>query len=111
MSKLVSRNFVSQRIAAAIAAPFFVLPACVMVYEGDRLGRLELTKSGLFERDSFVLGTICAAGIPVTASMAGGYAENMENIVGIHFNTVRVAHELFVGRRACTILRLCYSAR
>jgi acetoin utilization deacetylase AcuC-like enzyme len=64
-------------------------------FEGDRLGRLGLTKSGLFERDSFVLGTIRAAGIPITVSMAGGYAENVEDIVDIHFNTVRVAHELF----------------
>jgi acetoin utilization deacetylase AcuC-like enzyme len=66
-------------------------------YEGDRLGRLGLTKHGLFERDSFVLGAVCAAGIPVTVSMAGGYAENVDEIVEIHFNTVRVAHTLYGG--------------
>ncbi len=66
-------------------------------YAGDRLGRLGLSKEGLFQRDLYVLSTLCAAGIPVTVSMAGGYAENVADIVDIHFGTVRVAHTLFSG--------------
>jgi acetoin utilization deacetylase AcuC-like enzyme len=64
-------------------------------FEGDRLGRLGLTKAGLMARDSFVFHEICAAGFPMTVSMAGGYAENVNDIVDIHFNTVRTAFEIF----------------
>ncbi len=66
-------------------------------YEGDRLWRLALSKAGLAQRDQFVLGTLHAANIPVTVSMAGGYAENVADIVDIHFNTVRTAHALYAG--------------
>jgi acetoin utilization deacetylase AcuC-like enzyme len=66
-------------------------------YAGDRLGRLGLTKAGLMARDSFVFEQICAAGIPLTVSMAGGYAEDVSDIVDIHFNTVRLAHAHFGG--------------
>jgi acetoin utilization deacetylase AcuC-like enzyme len=64
-------------------------------YAGDRLGRLGLTKAGLMARDSTVFTQICAAGIPLTVSMAGGYAEDVNDIVDIHFNTVREAHMRF----------------
>jgi acetoin utilization deacetylase AcuC-like enzyme len=64
-------------------------------YGGDRLGRLGLTKAGLMVRDSYVFTQICAAGIPLTVSMAGGYAEEVNDIVDIHFNTVRLAHTHF----------------
>jgi acetoin utilization deacetylase AcuC-like enzyme len=65
-------------------------------YSGDRLGRLGLTIAGLARRDAFVLSQICAAEIPVTVSMAGGYAESVDEIVDIHFNTVRTAHDIFL---------------
>ena len=64
-------------------------------YEGDRLGRLALSKAGLEARDQYVLSTLHAKNIPVTVSMAGGYAENVADIVDIHFNTVRIAHTLY----------------
>lgn len=66
-------------------------------YSGDRLGRLGLTMAGLQLRDAYVLRQICAAGIPCAVSMAGGYAENVSEIVDIHFNTVRTAHEIFAA--------------
>jgi acetoin utilization deacetylase AcuC-like enzyme len=60
---------------------------------GDRLGRLALTKPGLAARDAFVLDTLRAAGVPVSIAMAGGYAEDVEDVVDIHFETVRIALE------------------
>ncbi len=60
---------------------------------GDRLGRLALSKPGLRERDRIVLATCAAAGLPVAVSMAGGYAESVDDIVDIHFATVEVAAE------------------
>jgi acetoin utilization deacetylase AcuC-like enzyme len=64
-------------------------------YEGDRLGRLKLSKSGLVARDRFVLELARDNAIPVAVTMAGGYAHNIADIVDIHFNTVRTAFEVF----------------
>lgn len=60
-------------------------------YEGDKLGRLKLTKAGLLRRDSFVLASCAAAAMPVAISMAGGYAPNPEDIADIHYATVALA--------------------
>lgn len=60
-------------------------------YEGDRLGRLKLTIDGLATRDDIVLGTLNQAGIPVAITMSGGYATDVDAIVTIHANTIRVA--------------------
>ena len=59
-------------------------------YEGDRLGRLALTKDGLRERDTLVRDTMHAAGVPVCVTLAGGYAEDVRDTVEINVNTLRV---------------------
>lgn len=63
-------------------------------YEGDRLGRLSLTKRGLARRDELVLGRLAARGIPVAIAMAGGYARDIEDSIEIHANTIRTARRL-----------------
>ncbi|MFM8414874.1 MAG: histone deacetylase [Planctomycetota bacterium] len=60
-------------------------------YEGDRLGRLKLTKPGLLERDRLVLAAARAAGVPVGIVCGGGYCEEIESIVDIHAATVLLA--------------------
>lgn len=60
-------------------------------YEGDRLGRLKLTISGLQQRDTIVFETCRGAGLPVAVTMSGGYATDVEAIVRIHANTIRIA--------------------
>jgi acetoin utilization deacetylase AcuC-like enzyme len=57
----------------------------------DRLGRLALSKAGLATRDAMVLDALAEARIPVAIVMAGGYAENIDDIVDIHFATVLAA--------------------
>lgn len=57
-------------------------------YEGDRLGRLSLTKDGLAARDRVVRDTLRAAGAPVCVTLAGGYAEPIEDTVEINARTV-----------------------
>jgi acetoin utilization deacetylase AcuC-like enzyme len=66
-------------------------------YEHDRLGRLALTKRGLAARDAYVLDTLRDAGIPVAIAMAGGYAENIDDVVDIHFATVAAALQRFTS--------------
>ena len=58
-------------------------------YEGDRLGRLALTKVGLAARDRYVRDTLRAASIPVCLTLAGGYAEPIEHTVEINVTTLR----------------------
>lgn len=62
-------------------------------FEGDRLGRLGLTKAGLADRDRMVLDRLAALGIPVAIAMAGGYAEDVDDVVDIHVATVALALE------------------
>ena len=62
-------------------------------FEGDRLGRLGLTKAGLADRDRMVLDQLGALGIPVAIAMAGGYAEDVDDVVDIHVATVALALE------------------
>lgn len=57
----------------------------------DRLGRLSLSMNGLSTRDDMVFQSCRDANIPVAVVMAGGYAENVEDIVQIHSNTLRIA--------------------
>jgi acetoin utilization deacetylase AcuC-like enzyme len=63
-------------------------------FEGDRLGRLALTKAGLAARDRLVFELCRGAGVPVAVTMAGGYARAVEDTVDIHFATVAAAQLL-----------------
>ncbi|MBU4375857.1 MAG: histone deacetylase [Candidatus Omnitrophica bacterium] len=58
-------------------------------YEGDQIGNLSLTVGGLKKRDEFIFETAENFGVPVSVVLAGGYAENIEDIVTIHCNTVK----------------------
>jgi acetoin utilization deacetylase AcuC-like enzyme len=73
-------------------------------YVGDRLGRLALSKTGLASRDTYVLDSLRAAGVPVAIAMAGGYAENIDDVVDIHCATVRIALQRFADGKRATLL-------
>jgi acetoin utilization deacetylase AcuC-like enzyme len=60
-------------------------------FEGDKLGRLSMTKEGLAARDRMVLEGCRRRGIPVAVTMAGGYAPNIEDTVDVHFRTISYA--------------------
>lgn len=76
---------------AAARAGLVIYLAGADPYEGDRLGRLCLTKAGLAERDRRVFDRCARAGLPVATCMAGGYAREVEDTVDIHLRTVRIA--------------------
>jgi acetoin utilization deacetylase AcuC-like enzyme len=60
-------------------------------FEGDRLGRLALSKQGLLARDLAVFSFCRERGIPIAVAMAGGYAQPISDTVDIHFQTVTCA--------------------
>lgn len=78
------------------AAEMMIYLAGADPYEGDRLGRLKLTKTGLLARDRMVFDYCQASRLPVAITMAGGYAPSIEDIVEIQSNTIREA----AGRQA-----------
>ena len=64
-------------------------------YKEDQLGGLSLTLDGLKKRDELVFRVAKTQGIPVMVTYAGGYAQNVEDTVTIHCNTVVAAREIF----------------
>lgn len=60
-------------------------------YRRDRLGGLGLTIEGLRARDSRVLRSCRERGAGVAVVLAGGYAVDTADTVGIHCNTAREA--------------------
>lgn len=66
-------------------------------YAGDRLGRMCVSKAGLAQRDRFVLQSLHEAGIPLVITLSGGYARNIEDIVEIHAETIRIARQIYFG--------------
>jgi acetoin utilization deacetylase AcuC-like enzyme len=60
-------------------------------FEDDTLGRLKLTKQGLYARDQIVLEICRSAGLPIAITMAGGYGRRLEDTVDIHYQTVELA--------------------
>jgi acetoin utilization deacetylase AcuC-like enzyme len=64
-------------------------------YREDQLGGLSLTIDGLKRRDELVFRVARARNIPVMVTYAGGYAQNVDDTVTIHCNTVIAAKEVF----------------
>ncbi|MDH3637425.1 MAG: histone deacetylase [Gammaproteobacteria bacterium] len=62
-------------------------------YVGDRWGRMSVTKAGLAERDRIVYRYCRKQLLPVVVVMAGGYANDIDDIVDIHFTSVRLVRE------------------
>jgi acetoin utilization deacetylase AcuC-like enzyme len=63
-------------------------------FEGDRLGRLALTKAGLRARDELALTRLRAAGAAVVVVLAGGYARDVRDTVDINAATAAVVYGL-----------------
>jgi acetoin utilization deacetylase AcuC-like enzyme len=91
------RSALGQGLAAA-RPQLVVYLAGADPWEGDRLGRLALTKAGLAARDELVLDAASAAAAAVCVCLAGGYAPDIRDIVEINLATTR----LVTARRRTT---------
>jgi len=60
-------------------------------YEGDRLGRLNVSMEGMAARDTRVMQVAIERGLPVAIAMAGGYGRSIEDTVAIHQQTISIA--------------------
>jgi acetoin utilization deacetylase AcuC-like enzyme len=63
-------------------------------YQEDLLGGFRLTKQGLKKRDEYIIGLAKENQIPICIVLAGGYAQNTEDTVQIHLNTIKVMKKL-----------------
>ena len=77
-----------EKLAGRFEAELIIYLAGADVYEGDRLGRLALTKAGIAQRDARVFAFALRQRLPIAVTMAGGYCPIVDNIVDIHFGTV-----------------------
>ena len=62
-------------------------------YYQDQLGGLSLSLEGLKERDRFVISLALSRHVPITITLAGGYAAELDDTVSIHCNTAYAAGE------------------
>ncbi len=88
-------------LAYALERALFLAQADFAVYvsgadpfEGDKLGKLNLSKDGLRRRDEMVFNALLERRIPAAVAMGGGYAANVDDIVDIHTQTIRAAAEM-----------------
>ena len=67
-------------------------------HEGDRLGRLKLSMSGMAKRDSMVLSFAKEHRCPIALAMAGGYGTTIETTVDVHQQTIQLAFQHFLQK-------------
>lgn len=82
-----------QAFAAALPDLVFYI-AGADPFVGDRLGRLALSKAGLAARDDRVAERCAHYRTPTVIVMGGGYAPGIDDIVDIHYASVRRIAEL-----------------
>lgn len=70
---------------------FIIYLAGADPHEGDRLGKLSISKDGMCQRDQYVFQYSLDRQIPTAFSMAGGYGREIQSTVDIHFQTIQTA--------------------
>lgn len=80
-----------RQVHQSFAPDFILYLAGADAHEGDRLGRLKLTRPGMLARDEAVFDFARALGVPVAVAMAGGYGHVVQTTVDVHAQTVRAA--------------------
>lgn len=68
-------------------------------WEGDKLGRLAVSKAGLRTRDALVLDRADAHGLPCCVTLAGGYAPDLADTVDIYAATAALVSQKAHGLR------------
>ena len=88
---LQSLNQALELLDSRFRADFVIFLAGADPHEGDRLGRLKISKEGMRLRDELVFQYALNKQIPLAFSMAGGYGREIDSTVDIHFQTICTA--------------------
>jgi acetoin utilization deacetylase AcuC-like enzyme len=76
---------------ATFRPDFIIYLAGADPHEGDRLGKLRVSKDGMRQRDECVFQYGLDRQIPIAFSMAGGYGKEIQSTVDVHFQTIQTA--------------------
>ncbi len=63
-------------------------------YAKDQLGGLDLSRTGLMQRDHLIIESARIRRIPMVVVLAGGYAFDIEDVADIHINTIKTARKI-----------------
>ena len=66
-------------------------------YVDDKLGRLAISKQGLRERNKMVYEIAIRKSLPIAVTMAGGYANIVQDTVDIHYDTIKMGVDMVMG--------------
>jgi len=80
-----------EKLEGQFKPDFIIYLAGADPHEGDRLGKLSITKNGMGQRDECVFQFALDRQIPIAFSMAGGYGKEIQSTVDIHFQTIQTA--------------------
>ena len=72
------------RALETVEPQFCIYNAGVDIYEKDKLGRLRVSERGIRKRDRYVLDRCVSAGIPVGATVGGGYDKDVDALARRH---------------------------
>lgn len=83
------------RLLDQVKPDFLFFQSGVDILATDKLGKLGVSRAGCKQRDRHVLQAAHRHGIPLVASMGGGYSPDFRDIIEAHANTYRQAQEIF----------------
>ncbi len=89
------RRCLSQIDRINFSPDFLLYDAAVDVHINDKLGLLNMTSDGLYERDRLVLSHFKTNQIPIATTMGGGYGQNQEEVAQRHSIIFRVVKSVF----------------
>ncbi|MEQ9168253.1 MAG: hypothetical protein RLO12_18485, partial [Fulvivirga sp.] len=90
---VLSKNL--NELVTKVNPDFVFFQAGVDVMKGDKLGKMNLTKEGVKQRDELVIESCKSYNIPIVITMGGGYSEKLKDLIEAHCNTFRVAVRLY----------------
>ena len=84
-----------RQVVASVAPDIVLYDAGVDVFEGDPLGRFNISEQGIRQRDRLVLGELKRRGIPVATVIGGGYDDDRMKLARRHAIVVEEAERMF----------------
>lgn len=83
------------RLLESLDPDLVLYDAGVDPHQSDRLGKLNLSDDGIYERDRFVIATCVDADIPVATVVGGGYSDDLDELAYRHSLLHRAASVVF----------------
>lgn len=82
-----------------IKPDFVIYIAGVDVFEGDKLGRLNISIDGIHQRDRFVCEEVVGRGVPLACVVGGGYSKDVSCVARRHAIVTQEAAKVWRSRQ------------